>query len=137
MFTKLGKRKRLDQLTDYYFWLLEEFSQKLTYVCERPKDDIGCITGNGESYGGIAKRTKYGDSCRTWNSPEIGFWFSDEEISRLGPLQGNRYCRNPDGAATPWCLVEDEEYEYCDIPKCDEAGLPTEGSAAICSCLFF
>ena len=31
------------QLTDYYFWELDQFSAKLPYICERHQIDIGCI----------------------------------------------------------------------------------------------
>lgn len=55
---------------------------------------------------GMAKRTRYGDACLAWDSPEIGFWFDAEQIRALGPLtKENRYCRNPDEAEAPWCLV--------------------------------
>jgi hypothetical protein len=55
---------------------------------------------------GLAKRTRYGDSCLAWDTPEIGFWFDSEQIRGLGPLtKDNRYCRNPDEAEAPWCLV--------------------------------
>ena len=55
---------------------------------------------------GLAKRTRYGDSCLAWDTPEIGFWFDSEQIRSLGPLtKDNRYCRNPDEAEAPWCLV--------------------------------
>ena len=55
---------------------------------------------------GVAKRTRYGDSCLAWDTPEIGFWFDSEQILGLGPLtKDNRYCRNPDEAEAPWCLV--------------------------------
>jgi hypothetical protein len=37
-------------LTDYYFWTLENFDRKLTYICERPQLDIGCIEGEGADY---------------------------------------------------------------------------------------
>ena len=31
------------QLTDYYFWELDQFSAELPYICERHQTDIGCI----------------------------------------------------------------------------------------------
>jgi hypothetical protein len=42
--------KKEDKLTDYYFWTLENFDRKLTYICERPQLDIGCIEGEGADY---------------------------------------------------------------------------------------
>ena len=31
------------QLTDYYFWELDQFSAELPYICERHQINIGCI----------------------------------------------------------------------------------------------
>ena len=42
--------QKVDRLTDYYFWSLENFDKKLTYICERPQLDIGCIEGEGLDY---------------------------------------------------------------------------------------
>ena len=42
--------KKVDRLTDYYFWALENFDRKLTYICERAQLDIGCIEGEGADY---------------------------------------------------------------------------------------
>ena len=54
----------------------------------------------------MAKRTRYGDTCLAWDTPEIGFWFDSDQIRHLGPLtKENRFCRNPDEAEAPWCLV--------------------------------
>ena len=113
----LNKKK---QLTDYYFWNLDSFGSKLSYVCERPSINIGCVEENGESYRGQATRTFSGAFCKPWQSPEIGFWFDQEQIQKLGPLENNNYCRNPDDAQAPWCLIKEGEYEDCDILPCSE-----------------
>ena len=114
-----GQRKK-DQLTDYYFWNLDSFDTKLSYICERPMNNIGCVEGNGETYRGMAERTYSGAFCKPWQSPEIGFWFDEEQIQKLGPLANNKYCRNPDENPTPWCLIKDGEYEECDILPCEK-----------------
>ena len=55
---------------------------------------------------GTAKRTASGESCVDWESPQLGFWFDQDQIRNLGPLENNTFCRNPDDAAEPWCLIE-------------------------------
>ncbi len=42
--------KKVEKLTDYYFWSLEDFDRKLTYICERPQLDIGCVEDEGTEY---------------------------------------------------------------------------------------
>ena len=56
--------------------------------------------------------------CGPWDSPEIGEWFDQEQLARLGPLEGNNKCRNPDDEAQPWCLLGFGDYDVCDIPQC-------------------
>lgn len=38
---------------------------------------------------------------------------------RLGDLDGNNKCRNPDGESSPWCFTGENEYDLCDIPSCE------------------
>ena len=58
-----------------------------------------------------------------WDSPEVGEWFTEEQLAKLGPLEGNNKCRNPDDESEPWCLIgglgDLGEYELCDVPKCN------------------
>ena len=122
-FKQSRKKKKNKEFTDYYFWALEEFSTKLPFICERRQLDIGCAVGEGEDYRGEASRTRYGDQCQKWDSPEVGLWFDKEQISKLGPIEGNNKCRNPDGEAAPWCLTGNGEYENCDIPSCQKRGV--------------
>ncbi len=49
-------REKVERLTDYYFWMLEDFRTKLPFVCESRQKSIGCIVGNGETYKGFANR---------------------------------------------------------------------------------
>ena len=127
-----GQSKK-EQVTDYYFWNLDSFDTKLSYICERPQNDIGCIIEEGEDYRGQARRSVSGEFCKNWNSPQIGFWFDSEEIKKLGPLDNNNFCRNPDGAPAPWCLIKNGEYEDCDIPKCEQgAKMSVTGYKSTC-----
>jgi hypothetical protein len=57
--------KKEDKLTDYYFWTLENFDRKLTYICERPQLDIGCIEGEGADYRYSYRLTFVSGHCST------------------------------------------------------------------------
>ena len=80
------------------------------------------LQGSGADYSGAASRTKTGAPCTKWDSPEIGEWFTEEQLAKLGSLEGNNMCRNPDDEAEPWCLVGDGlgDYDICDIPHCND-----------------
>ena len=39
----------------------------LPYVCERQQEDIGCVTGSGAGYQGVASRTRDGGQCKPWD----------------------------------------------------------------------
>ena len=42
-YTPPGSGRSKQQFTDYYFWSLEEFSKKLSFICEGKQEDIGCV----------------------------------------------------------------------------------------------
>ena len=73
--------------------------------------------GSGADYSGPASRTKTGAQCTKWDSPEVGEWFTEEQLAKLGPLEGNNKCRNPDDESEPWCLVGEGlgDYDICDV----------------------
>ena len=77
--------------------------------------------GSGSDYSGPASRTKTGTQCTKWDSPEVGEWFTEEQLAKLGPLEGNNKCRNPDDESELWCFIGEglEDYEICDVPKCN------------------
>ena len=77
-----GRRKQKSQKTDYYFWNLADFSSELSFICERRQMDIGCVQGTGEDYQGEASRTRHGDKCLPWDSPDTEGWFDDEQLQR-------------------------------------------------------
>jgi hypothetical protein len=97
----------------------------------------------GYFFRGTAKRTRYGDSCLSWDTPEIGFWFDADQIRHLGPLtKENRFCRNPDESEAPWCLIgmgfikffglipSHQLFYLCFCPSCEVL------SNLICFCSF-
>lgn len=52
--------------------------------------------------------TVFGKSCIAWN------------ITRPNLHWHHNYCRNPDPSAlSPWCYVNTQRMEYCDVPKCE------------------
>lgn len=48
-FTPPASRRSKPQFTDYYFWSLEQFSTKLSFICEGKQADIGCIQVGAEN----------------------------------------------------------------------------------------
>ena len=114
---------RQERLVDYYFWALEDLQERLPFICEKPQKDIGCYEGNGADYQGIANRGEAGDLCLNWTSPFLTLVLNEAQISNLGDLNHN-HCRNPDNDDAPWCIAPNGEFDYCDIPKCDET--PTD-----------
>jgi hypothetical protein len=120
-------QKRVERLTDYYFWALEDLRAKLPFICERKQKAIGCIVGKGESYRGNANIGESGDHCQPWISPYLTMVLDEDKIANLGDLQGNTFCRNPDGDVAPWCIAPNGEFDYCDIPQCSS----NEGSGIL------
>ena len=98
-----NNNRKLEKFVDYYFWALDDLQTKLPFICERPKNEIGCIDGNGENYQGHANRGESGDLCESWNSPYLNFVLDQDKIANLGNLSHN-FCRNPDGDEAPWCI---------------------------------
>ena len=43
---------------------------------------VKMLQGGGEDYRGTASRTRYGDQCQPWDSPETGEWFDEEQIEK-------------------------------------------------------
>lgn len=119
-FEFVQKYKREERLTDYYFWALDDLRARLAFLCERKQTDIGCIEGKGESYRGHANIGESGDPCMPWDSPQLSFVLDPQLIPNLGPLNGNNFCRNPDGDSAPWCIAPNGEFDYCDIPRCKD-----------------
>ena len=77
------------------------------------------IATQGTEYRGRANRGETGDLCEPWDSPPLSFILDEDKIPNLGPLEGNNFCRNPDGDTAPWCIAPNGEFDYCDIPRSD------------------
>ncbi|XP_051661420.1 phosphoinositide-3-kinase-interacting protein 1 isoform X1 [Manacus candei] len=81
-----------------------------------------CLRGNGASYRGTRRVASGGAPCLNWlsvRSPALPAAVSEDHNS----------CRNPDGAAAPWCFVRnaagDPERRPCDIAPCSDATAAT------------
>ncbi|XP_078530302.1 hepatocyte growth factor [Lissotriton helveticus] len=79
-----------------------------------------CIKGQGEGYRGTVNTIYNGIQCQRWDSQyphQHGF---APENYKCKDLREN-YCRNPDGAESPWCFTTDPLIRtgYCSqIQKC-------------------
>ena len=82
-------------------------------------------TEHGKEYKGKREVTKFGKTCRRWDSiaklnPKYSsdVLYPDETITDAA-----NYCRNPDGRSSgPWCFVTSTQQETCDIPYCKGKG---------------
>ncbi|XP_078688578.1 polycystin family receptor for egg jelly-like isoform X2 [Branchiostoma floridae x Branchiostoma belcheri] len=77
-----------------------------------------CMYGDGSTYRGSVNTTQSGLTCQRWDSQSP----HAHNTTVTYPLAGlhENYCRNPDGAARPWCYTTDPDVarEYCDISNC-------------------
>ncbi|KAI8511499.1 hypothetical protein Bbelb_105990 [Branchiostoma belcheri] len=89
------------------------------YICRLPKPVGSCYTGNGDKYRGTANTTVSGYDCQRWDQQRPHLHVFDAESYPEAGLEEN-YCRNPDGAARPWCYTMDTNvrWEYCNLQPC-------------------
>ena len=110
-----AKGVALTRAHDYHFWLTADLTANSAFVCESPMLDVGCISESGANYNGSAKRGESGKTCLPWDT---------EGLQEIFPGQGewtHNECRNPRGLEeAPICFINAEEYDYCEVPKCDE-----------------
>ena len=82
------------------------------------------ISTRGYRYTGTVNQTVAGIPCQRWdtNSPHYNDY--NNTVDYAGDVDSlidlENYCRNPDDDNAPWCYTtdEDEQWDYCDIPKC-------------------
>ncbi|XP_078676753.1 apolipoprotein(a)-like isoform X1 [Branchiostoma floridae x Branchiostoma belcheri] len=126
-------------------WNDQSCAQLNYYICEINKDDpividtsdgpvdVGsCYTGNGDKYRGTANTTVSGYDCQRWDQQRPHLHVFDAESYPEAGLEEN-YCRNPDGAARPWCYTMDTNvrWEYCNLQPCGDGGQDVQTSAPI------
>ncbi|KAM4874291.1 hepatocyte growth factor isoform 1-T1 [Thomomys bottae] len=86
-----------------------------------PMETTECIQGQGEGYRGTVNTIWNGIPCQRWDSQYPHQHDITPENFKCKDLREN-YCRNPDGAESPWCFTTDPNIRlgYCSqIPKCD------------------
>lgn len=86
-----------------------------------PMETTECIQGQGEGYRGTINTIWNGIPCQRWDSQYPHQHDITPENFKCKDLREN-YCRNPDGAESPWCFTTDPNIRvgYCSqIPKCD------------------
>ncbi|KAF7644817.1 hypothetical protein LDENG_00215250, partial [Lucifuga dentata] len=64
-----------------------------------------CITGSGVNYEGDVSITESGRQCQYWKSNFPHPIFREYNASDAGSILKENFCRNPDGAAGPWCFT--------------------------------
>lgn len=122
---------------DYFFWLDERcsssrkrFQSGFQYICEKPlgrTDAVGCYDDIGTEYRGQASRTKTGSLCMNWSlAPDI----NPKTYPETG-LGNHSFCRNPDRDESPWCWISPENFEFCDIPRCNTTDVSHTDESAI------
>lgn len=105
-----------DAPAEYFFWQLTACNEKLHFVCESDKLDVGCVVERGVNYTGTARVTGKGEACLAWDHPTLL-----QRVRGLhphSPLVEN-YCANPDGDDLPWCFTSQGTASACDIPRCE------------------
>ncbi|XP_068085129.1 uncharacterized protein [Anabrus simplex] len=125
---------------NYFYWDTEDCSltHSHPYICERPHDDIGCVTSYGQDYSGSANVTESGTPCQSWDAPNVVtlLKYRVSEKTRIDALSGHNYCRNIGGSENhPWCYIgRKNKYEPCDIPRCYNTGVKRDGTGAAVDC---
>ncbi|KAM8884118.1 hepatocyte growth factor-like isoform 1-T1 [Synchiropus picturatus] len=91
---------------------------------EDPQVDVtstSCVTGDGRDYRGTMNVTPEGVTCQRWDSQFPHKHSYLPHHFRCRDLREN-YCRNPDGAESPWCFTTDPKQRTAScthIPRCD------------------
>lgn len=118
-----GEAEGGDAPAEYFFWQLTDCNEKLHFVCETEKLDVGCVVERGVNYTGSARVTVKGEKCQAWNHSTLQRKVRD--LSPHIPLVEN-YCANPDGDDVPWCFSSQGIASACDIPRCERQTIVEE-----------
>jgi len=81
-------------------------------------ETCGCTSVKQRDYRGSINTTKSGVECMKWDQA-----LSDEQM-RYYPdagLKDNNFCRNPYGDDRAGCLTTGGNFEYCDVPTCEDS----------------
>ncbi|XP_050720144.1 uncharacterized protein LOC127000445 isoform X2 [Eriocheir sinensis] len=116
-----------DAPAEYFFWQLTDCEEKLHFVCETEKLDVGCVLERGVNYTGAARVTGKGEACLPWDHHSLRLKVRD--LLPHQPLLEN-YCTNPDGDDFPWCFTGQGRASVCDIPRCERQTMVEEECGA-------
>ncbi|GLG96508.1 Uncharacterized protein GBIM_03472, partial [Gryllus bimaculatus] len=94
---------------DYFFWHAERCERvRAAPLCQRPHDDVGCVSGYGHAYGGAANVSASGEACLAWDAAAAAgaLKYRVSERARRANLSGHNHCRRLRGRVEqPWCFV--------------------------------
>jgi len=106
------------------------------YVCNADPENCGCPHLNQANYCGTINTTNNGKACMRWDDPNLRYRYDlGVDLDNYYPNAGleENFCRNyDDDLDGPWCftraIIRDNdsgidgewEYDYCDVPMCDD-----------------
>ena len=74
------------------------------------------------SYTGTLAVTREGTSCLSWADPGVVTYIAGLTPNPVFPeadvANAANYCRNPTRSVSPWCVVETERGQYCNVSMC-------------------
>ncbi|XP_065795166.1 hepatocyte growth factor isoform X1 [Muntiacus reevesi] len=111
----------LDPDTPWEYCAIKMCAHSTMNDTDVPMQTTECIQGQGEGYRGTINTIWNGIPCQRWDSQYPHQHDITPENFKCKDLREN-YCRNPDGAESPWCFTTDPNIRvgYCSqIPKCD------------------
>ncbi|KAK7071588.1 hypothetical protein SK128_018854, partial [Halocaridina rubra] len=107
----------------FFYFSDSDCSLTRPFVCQAPLEDEGCYVGDGSTYSGVADVGISGRTCLHWDDLRVNSLLDRDLRARnfdLGLLGPHNFCRNPNRAGAPWCFVEPELAEPCDVPVCSD-----------------
>ncbi|KAM5204062.1 hepatocyte growth factor isoform 1-T2 [Hipposideros larvatus] len=111
----------LDPDTPWEYCAIKMCAHSTMNDTDVPFETTECIKAQGEGYRGTINTIWNGIPCQRWDSQYPHQHDITPENFKCKDLREN-YCRNPDGAESPWCFTTDPNIRvgYCSqIPKCD------------------
>ncbi|CAH1232239.1 PRSS12 [Branchiostoma lanceolatum] len=97
---------------DVRIWCYVAGEERYDY-CDLLQCNVDCYTGDGREYHGDHHTDREGNLCVRWD--QVG------ALSHGSPGDHNK-CRNPTGAAEPWCYIRQGDDDFrpsaCGLTKC-------------------
>ena len=82
------------------------------------------LTTAGQEYKGTEAVTKSGKQCQSWPHSYIKDGDTNNRFPDAKAGDAENFCRNPNNRPLgPWCFTSldaQKEWEYCNIPYCDD-----------------